>query len=198
MGGDKLLADLIAIDDDSMLGKTIKTSRANIMKASYLADLGPFHGARMLVDMLRSRGLVCVAVSSASADDIADLLRAAGVADLMDDVICADDADASKPDPDLIQVALSRLDVFPDEAIMLGDTPYDIEAAARANVMTIAFRCGGYWTDKDFSGAVAIFDDPADLAAHLDNSPLALDRESLPPPSPVRVRAARAASTSSR
>lgn len=195
MGGDKLLADLLAIDDDSTLGKAIKTSRASIMKASYLGDLGPFHGARMLVDMLRSRGLVCVAVSSASADDIADLLRAAGVADLMHEVVCADDADASKPDPDLIQVALDRLEIFADEAIMLGDTPYDIEAANRANVMAIAFRCGGHWTDRDFHGAVAIFDDPADLAAHLDNSPLALDRESLPPPSPVRLRAV---STSSR
>lgn len=190
MGGDKLLADLVAIDDESTLGKAIKTSRGHIMKARYLADLGPFHGARMLVDMLRSRGLVCVAVSSASADDIADLLRAAGVADLMHDVICADDAEASKPDPDLIQVALDRLAIFADEAVMLGDTPYDIEAARRANVLSIAFRCGGYWTDKDLRGAAAIFDDPADLAAHLDHSPLALDRESLPPPSPVRMRAA--------
>jgi phosphoglycolate phosphatase-like HAD superfamily hydrolase len=197
MGGDKLLADLIQIDDESTLAKGIQATRASIMKAAHLPDLGPFHGSRVLVDMLRSRGLACVAVSSASEDDISDLLRAAGVADLMDDVICADDADRSKPDPDLVQVALDRLEIFADEAIMLGDTPYDIEAASRANVMTIAFRCGGYWSDEDFHGAVAIFDDPADLAANLDHSPLALDRDSLPPPSPVRLRA-RSAAISSR
>lgn len=189
MGGDKILAELIQIDDESTLGKAIKNSRAHIMKASYLPDLGPFHGARVLVDMLRSRGLVCVAVSSSTADDIADLLRAAGVADLMHEVVCADDVDASKPDPDLVQAALDRLEIFAEEALMLGDTPYDIEAASRANVMTIAVRCGG-WTDKDLAGAIAIYDDPADLAAHLDRSPLALDRKSLPPPSPVRLRSA--------
>lgn len=194
MDGDKLLADLIHVEHDSTLGKAIASSRGLVMK-QHLADLGPFHGARVLVDMLRSRGLVCVAISSASAEDVADLLRVAGVADLMDEVICADDATGAtgaagtRPEPDLVQVALDRLEIFADEAIMVGDTPYDIDAAARANVSTIAMRCGGFWSDKDLSGAVAIFDDPADLAAHLDHSPLALDRESLPPPSPVRVRA---------
>jgi HAD superfamily hydrolase (TIGR01509 family) len=198
MGGDKLLADVANIDDESPLGQAIQASRAQIMKAQYLADLGPFHGSRMLVDMLRSRGLVCVAVSSSSEADIQDLLRAAGVADLMHEVICADDADASKPDPDLVQVALDRLGIFADEAVMLGDTPYDVEAAHKAGVMTIALRCGGYWNDKALAGAVAIFDDPADLAARLDHSPLALDRDSLPPPSPVRIRARTVSATYTR
>ena len=197
MGGDKLLKDVANIDDESELGEAIKHSRGQIMK-QHLPDLGPFHGSRMLVDMLRSRGLVCVAVSSASAQDIADLLRQAGVADLMHDVVCADDADATKPDPDLVQVALDRLDIVADEAIMLGDTPYDIEAATKAGVGTIAFRCGGYWSDKDLRGAVDIYDDPAALAAHLDESALALDRDSLPPPSPVRIRTRTATPTYNR
>lgn len=189
MGGDKLLAEL-HIDDEGVLGKAIQRSRANIMKSSYLPDLGPFHGSRMLVDMLRSRGLACVAVSSATEADVSDLLRAAGVADLMHDVVCADDVEASKPDPDIVQAALDRLEILSDEAVMLGDTPYDIEAARRARVVAIALRCGGFWTDDDLAGAIAIFDDPADLAAHLDRSPLALDCDSLPPPSPVRLRRA--------
>ncbi|MBX3228519.1 MAG: HAD family hydrolase [Labilithrix sp.] len=193
MGGDKLLAEVARIDHESPQGKTVSRLRASILKAHYLADLGPFHGARMLVDLLRSRGLVCAAVSSSSAADIADLLRAAGVADLMDEVICADDADRSKPDADLVQVALERLGLEPDEAVMLGDTPYDVEAAHKAGVITIALRCGGYWSDQDLAGAVALYDDPADLAANLDRSPLALDRDSLPPPSPVRVRTRRIA-----
>lgn len=196
MGGDKLLAEVARIDHTSPQGETVSRQRGQIMKARYLADLGPFHGSRVLVDLLRSRGLVCVAVSSASADDIADLLRAAGVADLMHEVVCADDADASKPDPDLIQIALERVGVEADEAVMLGDTPYDVEAAHKAGVITIALRCGGYWSDQELAGAVAIFDDPADLAANLDHSPLALDRESLPPPSPVKVRTRRIAEAS--
>src|SRR6478609_6346855 len=78
---EKVLAH-IGIDHESVEGLSIAERRSVIFKAHYLPDLGPFHGARVLVDRLRSRGLVCAAVSSASADDIADLLRAAGVADL--------------------------------------------------------------------------------------------------------------------
>src|SRR4051812_28201413 len=75
LGGDKLLAEVASIDHQSVEGLSISERRALILRAHYLPDLGPFHGARVLVDRLRSRGLVCAAVSSASADDIADLLR---------------------------------------------------------------------------------------------------------------------------
>lgn len=187
MGGDKLLAEVAGIDADSALGRSVSERRAAILKAQYLPDLGPFHGARVLVDRLRSRGLTCAAVSSASAADIEDLLRAAGVADLMDVVVSADDGGRSKPDPDLVHVALERVDVAPAEALMIGDTPYDIEAGARAGVPVVALRCGGRWTDRDLAGAIAIYDDPADLSSKLDASPLALDRAS-EPPSPMRAR----------
>jgi phosphoglycolate phosphatase-like HAD superfamily hydrolase len=187
MGSDKLLADVARIDRESELGQAITSVRGEILKAQYLADLGPFHGARMLVDMLQSRGLLCIAISAATSDHTADLLEAAGVADLMDDIVCS----PSKPGHDLVRIALDRLGVEADEAVMLGDTPYDIEAANRAGVGTIALRCGGYWNDEALHGALAIFDDPADLAARLDHSPLALDRESMPPPSPMKVRTRR-------
>ncbi|HVH47826.1 MAG TPA: HAD family hydrolase [Labilithrix sp.] len=192
MGGDKLLAEVAGVDHASAFGLSIQERRAAIMKAHYLPDLGPFHGSRVLVDRLRSRGLTCAAVSSASADDIADLLRAAGVADLMDVIVSADDADKSKPDPDLVDIALDRVGVTAPEALMIGDTPYDIEAGARANVAVVALRCGGGWSDRDLAGAIAIYDDPADLSSQLDRSPLALDRESDPPP-PPRMRARRVA-----
>jgi HAD superfamily hydrolase (TIGR01509 family) len=192
MGGDKLLREVADIDHDSLLGQSITDRRSLILKAHYLPDVGPFHGARVLVDRLRSRGLICAVVSSATKEDIAELLRVAGVADLIDTVISADDADRSKPDPDLVQVALERIGVSPAEAIMIGDTPYDIEAADRAGVSVIALRCGGGFTDRDFKGAVAIFDDPADLSSNLDDSPLALDRASDPPPAPTRLKPQRA------
>jgi HAD superfamily hydrolase (TIGR01509 family) len=192
MGGDKLLSEVAGIDDESELGKSIKDRRAAIMRAHYLPDLGPFHGARVLVDRLRSRGLVCAAVSSAARSDISDLLRAAGVADLMDVIVSSDDVDRSKPDPDLVETALDRIGVSPEEALMIGDTPYDIEAGERAQVRVVALRCGGGWSDDDLAGAIAIYDDPADLSSQLDRSALALDRESDPPPAP-RYRARRAA-----
>jgi len=193
MGGDKLLPEVAGIDPDSVEGRSISERRSVIFKAHYLPDLGPFHGARVLVDRLRSRGLVCAAVTSSSAEDIADLLRAAGVADLIDVVVSADDADRSKPDPDLVQIALDRIGVTPAEALLIGDTPYDIAAGERAGVPVVALRCGGGWTDRDLAEAIAIYDDPADLSSQLDRSALALDRESDPPSTLAKMRARRVA-----
>lgn len=172
-GGDKLLMELAGVDADSVEGKLLVERRAAVFKAHYLPDLGPLPGARALVDRLRSRGLTCVAVTSASSIEVADLLREAAVADLLDLTVTSDDADRSKPDPDLVKTSLERADVGPREAIMIGDTPYDIAAAARAGVSTIAFRSGG-WSDADLEGAIAIYDHPADLLSRLDQSPLAL------------------------
>jgi HAD superfamily hydrolase (TIGR01509 family) len=192
MGGDKLLADVAGIEQDSTEGRSINERRVAILKAHYLADVGPFHGARMLVDRLRSRGLVCVTVSSSAKDEIMDLLREAGVADLMDVVVSGDDADRSKPDSDLVETALERANVSSTEAIMVGDTPYDIAAARRVGVAVVALRCGGRWSDGDLSGAIAIYDDPAALSSTLDSSPFALDWDSEPPPAP-RMAARRVA-----
>ena len=180
MGGDKLLDEVARIDDQSPEGKSITERRAAILKAHYLSDVGPFPGARSLVDRVRSRGLRCVVATSSKAEDVADLLRAAAVADLMDVIVTSDDVDRSKPDPDIIAVALEKAGVSAEETVLIGDTPYDIEAATRAGVATIAFRCGG-WPDEDLEGAIAIYEGPADLASQLDRSPLMrdLDPESL-------------------
>ena len=191
MGGDKLLPQVAGLDAESVEGRAISDRRTMIMKAHYLPDVGPFHGSRVLVDRVRSRGLTCAAVSSASGDEIAELLSAAGVADLMDFVVSGDDADRSKPDPDLVAIALDRVGVSASEAIMIGDTPYDIQAATRAGVGSIALRCGGGWSDRDFAGALAIYDDPADLSSKLDSSPITVERESDAPP-PLKMRARRA------
>lgn len=89
----------------------------------------------------------------------------------MDETTSSDDAEHSKPDPDIIEAALARAKAAPGDAVMIGDTPYDMEAARRAGVAIIAFRCGG-WTDKDLLGAVAIYDGPWDLLRKLEPSVL--------------------------
>lgn len=169
MGGDKLLAEVAGIDHESTLGKAVTKRRGEVLKQLYLSDLRPFGDARALVEAMRARGLVVAAVSSATAADIGDLLRCAGVADLMDHVISSDDADGSKPDPDLVEVALDRIGIEAHEALMIGDTPYDVAAGRRAGVRTVALRCGG-WKDIDLRDAVAIYDDPADLLVNLASS----------------------------
>jgi HAD superfamily hydrolase (TIGR01509 family) len=188
MGGDKLLHEVAGIDPDSIEGRSISERRAAVFRAHYLADLGPLPGARALVDRLRSRGVICAAVTSATAEDCADLLREAAVADLIEHMITSDDVDASKPDPDLVELALERLGVDASESVFIGDTPYDIVACERAGVPVIAFRCGG-WKDKDLAGAIAIYDGPADLVSHFAESPLALgvDESSRPSLRPARA-----------
>ena len=194
--GDKLLMEVCGIDHESVQGKLIIERRAAVLKAFYLPDLGPTPGARALVERLRSRGLTCAVVTSASGGELADLLREAAVADLLpsENLVTSDDADHSKPDPDLVEMALAKLGVGPREVVMIGDTPYDIVAAARAGVSTIAFRSGG-WKDRDLDGAIAIYDHPADLLARIEQSPLALGVDDAMPDPPVsrRTRERRAA-----
>jgi len=110
-----------------------------------------------------------VAASSAKQDELHPLLAIAGANLLMDGSTSSDDADNSKPDPDIIHAALKRAHASPAEAVMIGDTPYDIEAASRAGVAIIAFRCGGR-ADDDLRGATAIYDGPWDLLVKLDGS----------------------------
>ena len=94
------------------------------------------------------------------------LLQQAGVADLMPLRISKDDATQSKPDPDIVQAALKRAHAPADRTVMIGDTPFDVEAAQRAGVDAIALRCGGHWSDADLQRALVILDDPAALLAY--------------------------------
>ena len=83
-----------------------------------------------------------------------------------------DESAESKPDPDPVRAALAHLGLPPDQVVMIGDTPYDIEAAAKVGVATIAFRCGG-WNSQELADAIAVYDDPQDLANDYEGSPLA-------------------------
>ena len=171
MGGDKLMPEVSGLREDTPKGKAISDSRREIFKQKYLPRVKAFPGARELVAALKARGLTLVAASSAKKDELKPLLAIAGADVLLDAATSSDDAEESKPDPDIVQAALKQAKARPDGAIMIGDTPYDIEAAARAGVRVIAFRSGG-WNDPDLSGAVAIYDGPADLLARLSESPL--------------------------
>jgi HAD superfamily hydrolase (TIGR01509 family) len=171
MGGDKLMPEVSGLRDDTPKGSAISDRRRDIFKEKYLPRLRAFPGARELVAALKERGLTLVAASSAKKDELKPLLAVAGADVLLDAATSSDDADESKPDPDIIHAALKQAKARAEDAIMIGDTPYDVEAAARAGVPVIAFRCGG-WGDADLKGAIAIYDDPADLLGKLSESPL--------------------------
>lgn len=170
MGGDKLMPEVSGLEEDSPLGKRIATRRGEIFTARFLPEIQAFKDAARLVAAMKDRSLTAVAASSAKRDELKALLKIAGADALMDAATSSDDAEESKPDPDIIQAALKRAKASPAEAIMIGDTPYDVEASRRAGVASIAFRCGG-WGDADLAGAMAIYDGPWDLLQRLDESP---------------------------
>ncbi len=172
MGGDKLLPAAIGVSAESPEGKAIAERRGRIFRERELPDLQPFPGAHDLLRTLEGRGLRLAVASSAQEDELTPLLRIAGAEGRLEGRTSGDDVDRSKPDPDAVADALARLRCGPREAVMIGDTPYDMEAARRAGVDAIGFRSGG-WGDADLSTAVAIYDGPLDLLRRLDASPLA-------------------------
>jgi HAD superfamily hydrolase (TIGR01509 family) len=170
-GGDKLLPEVSGIGADAREGKQLTRRHVEIFKERYLPRLRPTPGAPELLRHLREKGLKLVAATSAQEDIVGPLLRICGAADLIKGKTSSDDVSHSKPDPDIVQAALGEASLPPSQVVLLGDTPYDIEAAARSGVGVIALRCGG-WGDPDLEGALAVYEDPADLLAHYDSSPL--------------------------
>jgi HAD superfamily hydrolase (TIGR01509 family) len=171
-GADKLLPETIGVNKDSSEGKRISERRAKIFMTRYLPNIRPFPDVRALLERMRSDGLRLVVATSAQDEEMDALLEVAGVADLLKRKTSASDAEHSKPDSDIVKAALQRAECTPERAIFLGDTPYDVAAAERAGVQSIALRSGG-WSTEDLAGAAAVFDDARHLLASYDSSPLA-------------------------
>ncbi len=171
-GGDKVLPEVAGISEDSPEGQKISQRRSEIFKERYLPHIRAFPCARELLQHMRERGLKLAVASSSKPDELRALLQLVGAADLVEEKTSSKDAKDSKPSPEPVQVTLQRLGYPPDQVVMLGDTPYDIESAQKVGVATIALRSGG-WSDFDLANAIAIYDNTADLLEHYDSSPLA-------------------------
>jgi HAD superfamily hydrolase (TIGR01509 family) len=162
-GSDKLVPELTGVDPESSAGKAMTEERKALFKRDYLPKLAPTRGARAMVERLKDDGLQVVVATSASGDELEALLRQADVEDLIGKATTSSDAESSKPDPDIVHAALRKGKLRSGQALMIGDTPYDIESAGRASVPCVALRCGGWWSDEALAGAVAIYNDPAQL-----------------------------------
>ncbi|HEY7294793.1 MAG TPA: HAD family hydrolase [Dehalococcoidia bacterium] len=171
MGGDKILPRLAGVHKDSEQGRAIDARRSDVFVRTYLPNLHPFPGTRDLLLALYERSLKLVVASSSKEDELKPLLALTGAPQLFEARTSSQDAPESKPDPDVVHAALDRAGVPPAHVTMVGDTPYDLEAAQRAGVRFIGVRCGG-WDGAALAGADGVYDDPADLLAHLDRSPL--------------------------
>ena len=172
MGGDNLLPQVAKLDSDSPEGKAISEMRGQILKDKYLPRLQAFAQVRDLLRRFQEAGLTLVVATSAKAEEAKTLLEIAGGADLISEIATTEDAEKSKPNPDILHAALKKSGLSADQVLMLADTPYDVQAASKAGIGIVGVRCGG-WTTEDLKGAQAVYDDPADLLAQFDQSPFA-------------------------
>ena len=174
-GGDQLLPVFLSRDELAAKGEALEERRGAILKQRYLSQVVAFPAVRELLQRLRQAGQRIVLASSAKADELATYKQVARIEDVVDEETSSDDAEHSKPEPDIFQAALRRLgDMPPDRVLVVGDTPYDAQAAARAGLRTIGMLCGG-WPEDELrrAGCIAVYRDPADLLAQYATSPLA-------------------------
>lgn len=171
-GGDKLLPELTGLDHESDLASRLYERRKEIFNTNYLPSLRAFECAHELLARFKEDDLRLVIATSAQREELNKLLEQAGLEELVDRKTSSSDAEHSKPDPDIIEAALKRGELDASEAIMLGDTPYDVEAAQRGGVRCVALRSGG-WPDRALSDAIAIYDDVRHLLREYQRSPFA-------------------------
>ena len=174
-GGDLLLLALLPKEEAERRGEEIEKYRLDLFRREYLHRVKAFPKVRELFERIRADGKRIALASSAKAEELANYKRIAGIEDLVDAETSSDDAENSKPHPDIFHAALDRLGgVDPAEVIIVGDTTYDAEAAGKAGLRTIGLLCGG-WPEAELleAGCIALYSDPADLLRQYDRSPLA-------------------------
>ncbi len=169
IGGDKVIAEVAGEDVEAERGDEIRDHESEIFD-SMIDEVAAVEGATEFLRALKERGHTVVLASSGDAKDIERFIDLLEVRDVLDDWTTSDDVDASKPEPDLVEVALEKAGGGP--AVMVGDTPWDVKAAERAGLETIGVLTGGF-PEADLSGAVAVYESVADLHRQLDDSPLA-------------------------
>lgn len=158
MGGDHLLPALTSIEKDSPMGKLISDDRQKLFLDKYLPRVKPFPIAREFILFLKIElRLKAILATSANEEELKALLKQGGLEGLFDDQTSGSDVKRSKPDPDIVLAALKKADAQPSEAIMIGDTEFDLQAAQKAGIRMVALGHGKR-TEKDFPGAFLFAD----------------------------------------
>jgi HAD superfamily hydrolase (TIGR01509 family) len=173
-GGDQLLPVFLSGEERAREGEALDRYRAELWRRVYLPRVRPFPRARDLVARVREDGKRIALASSGKAAEVEHYRKLLGLDGLVDAATTSDDAERSKPHPDIFEAALAQVRVRPEEAIAVGDSPWDALAARRAGLRTVGLLSGGFpEADLRDAGCVAICRDPADLLASYGASPLA-------------------------
>ncbi|PTL74686.1 HAD family hydrolase [Rathayibacter caricis DSM 15933] len=170
-------SELIGMLTDDDVDEQTRTQLKTLHAKNY-AELGPrlvlLPGARELVQAIAERGARVVLATSAPQEELDLLLRVLDLGDAVHAVTSGEDVDTAKPDPGIIAIALERAEVGPDDAIMIGDASWDVLAAEKAGLATVAVLSGGTGEHElREAGAVAVYDDAAAILSDLDGGPVA-------------------------
>jgi HAD superfamily hydrolase (TIGR01509 family) len=174
-GGDQLMPVFCSKEELDEFGEELEGRRVELFKSDYLPRVRPFPRVRELFERLKGDGLLIALATSAKEEELARHKESLRVEDLLEADATADDAERSKPHPDIFQAALAGLKgVAPGEAVVVGDTPYDVQAAAKAGMRTVALLSGGF-TEEALreAGAVEVYRDVSNLLDNYEESPLA-------------------------
>jgi HAD superfamily hydrolase (TIGR01509 family) len=170
MGGDRIIEELMGHGRDSDANQAISHERSRIFRDRWLREVHTIRGSRDLVLRLRDGGYHFAIASAAKSSELGSLLELANVADLIEVTTTSSEVDESKPDPEIVETALAKLKRPGKSAVMVGDTPYDIEAARAAGVACIGVTTGG-WTAFELRDAMRVFAGPHDLAFAIPDEP---------------------------
>jgi HAD superfamily hydrolase (TIGR01549 family) len=172
MGGDQLVPVLAGEDWEAEHGEDVRATEKECY-FELIEEVEPLPGARDLIQRLKDDGHAVVLASSAKQDEVDHYLDQLDARELADAWTMADDVEVTKPAPDLVKAALDKVD-GPDGAVMLGDSTFDCEAAARADVPTVAVLTGGFSRDElQEAGAVAVYESLEELLEQLEDTPFA-------------------------
>ena len=171
-GGDQLMPVFLSKEELEEKGDEIEKYRGDLFKKSYMPQVRPFPQVRALFERLLDGGWKLALASSAKKDELKIYTDMCCITDLLDTKTASDDAEKSKPHPDIFQAAMKRLDDIPPEnCVVVGDSPYDAEAATKAHIPSIGFLSGGFPADQLLkSGYEALYASPADLLKKYDQS----------------------------
>jgi len=163
-GGNELMPHFFGKKELEQFGSEMKEFRAKLFKDKFIDKVKPFPEVRELLLRIKKEGKKIAVGSSAHKDELEHYLKIADIKDLVDITTSADDIERAKPHPDVFQFILRKLDLLPGDTIVVGDSPYDAEAAGKAQIQTIGVRCGGFDENTLYeAGVIAIYDSPADI-----------------------------------
>lgn len=172
-GADQLIPAFVSEGERERIEKPLKDLRSEIFHRDYMKRIVPFTDAHELLVRVRDEGMKIALATSSDPGDLAEFGRLLGMEDLVDEASSSGDAKESKPAPDIFAAALKKVGMEPQQAIALGDTPWDAQSAGKLGIRVIGVTCGG-WKRDDLmdSGCVEVWRDPADLLKNFEKSAL--------------------------